>query len=322
MFWFYSGEETEWFTKPHLCLRFLLQHDDLANRNDLVFQKKTPIDGAIRQSMVHPVSKLANLSQPRHANVSLQFGLAAVETKSQAAGVNSAGAVLNARSTAPVAKSSVSRSSVFRNSSPRAADLFNPNSASRPMQPQTQVEKGLPTFTRWMENYRQAAPAINTTMAVIGTTGNGLVRLDAATGAFTRSLGARSFYGVVNKAMDGYIAESPRLTRFLKDHPILSGIPLVIGMSALCSFAGDGLKTVLTAVYDFAIRPPVAYLINTFGVDMTAYKSACATSEWLKKTVDLLENPRFRNVVGLGSLAIVGLMAFSRYNRNHLQANQ
>jgi hypothetical protein len=267
--------------------------------------------------MVHLVPKLANLSHSSSASSSVHFGLAAVETKSQPSGVSPAIVSSNARNMAPLSKSSV-----FRNSGTRAADLFNPNSGSRQAQAQTQVEKGLPTFTRWMESYRQAAPAINTTMAVIGTTGNGLVRLDAATGAFTRSLGARSFYGVVNKAMDGYIAESPRLTRFLKEHPILSGIPLVIGMSALCSFAGDGLKTILTAVYDFAIRPPVAYLINKFGVDMTAYKSACATSEWLKKTVDLLENPRFRNAVGLGALAIVGMMAASKFNRNPLHPEQ
>jgi hypothetical protein len=170
-----------------------------------------------------------------------------------------------------------------------------------------------------MESYRHAAPAINTTMAVLGTTGNGLVRLDAATGAFTRSLGARSFYGVVNNAMDGYIEKSPTLTRFLKEHPILSGIPLVVGMSALCSFAGDGLKTVMTTVYDWAIRPPLAYLINRFGVDMAAYKSACSTSAWLKSAVDIMENPRFRNIVGLGSLAVVGLMAASTYNRSYGQ---
>jgi hypothetical protein len=154
------------------------------------------------------------------------------------------------------------------------------------------------------ERYYRVAPYMDAALRAMATQGKGIDKVDAGTSELANRLGMRFFNNIYQKALQKQYDRHPRFARFVDNHPVLFGFPLIITTSALCSYAGDLTRQGVNRLYQKYLReriqnalasPTVTRLCQPFG----------SANTWINAG---LKHPGFK--VALAGASLASSLAF------------
>lgn len=154
------------------------------------------------------------------------------------------------------------------------------------------------------EHYYHVSPFLDATVRALGTSGNRIDKFDAGTAELASRLGMRFFNTWYQKMLQKQYDKNPRFARFVDNHPIMFGFPLIIATSALCSYAGDLTKKGFIRLYNATLRAPVKKILSSTTADVVL-KPLGHVNTWFAAG---MKHPWFKVV--LASVSMASSVAF------------